>query len=215
MIIFGNDIVDIHYPGIRDTFANLRFQKKVFSNQELDYLYSLSSEETILQGFCYWSLKEAAYKAFSRKNPGLVFNHKKFEVFNAGNNISYEGNYILAKSYITENYVYSMCVSQDNFSAVQHCVNHKLEVIQFCDSPLNRISLNDLSALVREQAKGLIRKYLGLTPDIEIQIEKKRDENHRTVPPVANVIEKQVLIPLSLTHHHNYVASMFLKEALM
>jgi len=74
----GNDLVDLSTPGTAGKAQDLRFLRRVFTRAEQDQLLCSPDPDRAL--WRLWSAKEAAFKAWSRYLPDLVFAHSRFEV---------------------------------------------------------------------------------------------------------------------------------------
>jgi hypothetical protein len=74
----GNDLVDLTTPHTAGKARDLRFLRRVFTAAEQDRIASSPDPDRVL--WKLWSAKEAAYKAWSRYLPDLVFAHSRFEV---------------------------------------------------------------------------------------------------------------------------------------
>ncbi|MEO7523254.1 MAG: 4'-phosphopantetheinyl transferase superfamily protein [Ferruginibacter sp.] len=62
--MIGNDLVDLHCASIESNWERKGFLDKLFTASEKDKIYS--SADPFLQVWKYWTMKEAAYKIYSR-----------------------------------------------------------------------------------------------------------------------------------------------------
>ena len=76
--LLGNDVVDVADPWAVGRARDRRFLGRVLSPAEADWLAGSRRPEEDL--WVLWSAKEAAFKAWSRVHPGLVFAPSRFEV---------------------------------------------------------------------------------------------------------------------------------------
>ncbi len=76
--LLGNDVVDVADPWAVGRARDRRFLQRVLSPSEAGWLAASTRPERDL--WVLWSAKEAAYKAWSRVRPGLVFAPSRFEV---------------------------------------------------------------------------------------------------------------------------------------
>lgn len=76
--LLGNDVVDLSTPCAVGRAGDLRFLERVLSPRERDLLSLSVQPDRDL--WALWAAKEAAYKAWSRTLPGLVFSPARFEV---------------------------------------------------------------------------------------------------------------------------------------
>ena len=74
----GNDVVDLSDPESSHDACHLRFDRRVFTPEELEVL---STDHTDVQRrWILWSAKEAAYKAARRECAGITFSPPHFVV---------------------------------------------------------------------------------------------------------------------------------------
>lgn len=74
----GNDLVDLTAPGAAGKAQDLRFLKRIFTSAEQERIARSPDPDRAM--WRLWSAKEAAFKAWSRYLPDLVFAHSRFEV---------------------------------------------------------------------------------------------------------------------------------------
>lgn len=74
----GNDLVDLSAPGAADKVRDLRFLNRILAPAEQEWLARSERPDRAL--WRLWSAKEAAFKAWSRFDPALIFAHSRFEV---------------------------------------------------------------------------------------------------------------------------------------
>jgi phosphopantetheine--protein transferase-like protein len=83
-IVVGNDVVDLQ----RSAVHSERFVERVFSERERALIAAADDSTATL-----WSLfaaKEAGYKAISKIRPGIAFAHRRFEVGQGLNALTYD-----------------------------------------------------------------------------------------------------------------------------
>jgi phosphopantetheinyl transferase (holo-ACP synthase) len=102
----GNDIVDIKLAAAESNWKRKGFIEKIFTPQEQQYIKdALAPNEMVWK---LWSMKESAYKIYTRQYGGFFFAPHKFSctllTATTGlvtfNNISYQTKTIAAKKYI-------------------------------------------------------------------------------------------------------------------
>ena len=76
MIRAGNDLVDLRAVSGPPRSENRRFLRRVLTREEQEFVAKSASPERML--WSLWSGKEAAFKAFSRTDPGLAFSPVSF-----------------------------------------------------------------------------------------------------------------------------------------
>ncbi len=74
----GNDVVDLNDRDADPQTLHPRFDARVFGSEELDQLRA--SARPVALRWRLWAAKEAAYKAVSKVDPGLVFSPSRFRV---------------------------------------------------------------------------------------------------------------------------------------
>lgn len=214
MIQFGNDIVDKKHFNIEELFSNFRFQRKVFSSEELEYLSQFSGNSHIEKGIVLWSLKESAYKAISRYNPSVVFAYKSFVAYPDSNYIEYNSTKLYSKVYTSSDYIYSYCIDKKEY--IDMACNQIDPIVQLEQATLERNlnypeDMSQESFLTRFQSKLLLAKSLSLKSDEPILIDRQRDALGKVIPPIAVLPKRNISIPISITHHGRFAASMFVK----
>lgn len=79
-IRIGNDIVDISLADVQKKHLDLRFLKRVFSQQEQDTIQQSFNKTKML--WSIWAAKEAAFKACQKEFPNIIFAHREFFLSN-------------------------------------------------------------------------------------------------------------------------------------
>ena len=74
----GNDVVDLRDPDTAPGSTSLRFDARVFCEEELDSL--ASSPSRVRRRWRLWAAKEAAYKLCVKRDPTTVFAPSRFRV---------------------------------------------------------------------------------------------------------------------------------------
>ena len=102
----GNDIVDRKAAAVESNWKRKGFLEKIFTLQEQQYIHEAALPEEMV--WKLWSMKESAYKIYTRQYGGKFFAPQKFTCTiltrSTGkvdiNNISYYTTTIFAKNYI-------------------------------------------------------------------------------------------------------------------
>ena len=63
--MIGNDIVDLQLARTQSNWQRTRFVEKIFTNEEQDYIRQ--SENSELEVWKLWTIKESAYKIYNRE----------------------------------------------------------------------------------------------------------------------------------------------------
>ncbi len=77
-LILGNDVVDLHKPGIHGKWPDSRFVQRVFTIKEQAAIRQASEPDVVLWAF--WAAKETAFKMVSKLSQPPVFSHREFVV---------------------------------------------------------------------------------------------------------------------------------------
>ncbi len=179
----GNDVVDLDDPETATEGLNRRFDRRVFSADELRRLAVADDARTLR--WTLWAAKESAYKLAKRSDPETVFAHSLFQTdlgeygcwtvrhgeWSCAVSVSHEGSAIHA------------------IATPDHCDRQR--VITGLGHVLEG---DDPSARVRELATKLVARHLQIEPAV-ITITAGE---HRI--PVLRV-DGQPLGHLSLSHH--------------
>lgn len=109
--MLGNDIVDLKLASVQSNWRRKGFLNKIFTKTEQDYIFT--SLEPDLLVWQLWTLKEAAYKIYSRQT-----NTRTFEPTGIVCELGEESKPIqrvfikkecyFTKTQITRNYIYSI-----------------------------------------------------------------------------------------------------------
>jgi phosphopantetheinyl transferase (holo-ACP synthase) len=113
--MLGNDIVDLAKARAESNWLRKGYLDKVFSAQEQESIFQSVSPHTLL--WCYWSMKEAAYKITNRQTKLRFYAPKKFSCsdidYNSGTGtVTYENQVFKTQSLIAANFVHSTAIEQ-------------------------------------------------------------------------------------------------------
>lgn len=200
MIGVGNDIVSLSLTDARRTRLP-QFYNKILNAAEIE-LYqgcTLPFEQYV---WLLWSIKEAVYKCAKRHNTLLLFSPKKIAVQNIAeaqsgavftctatcNGVTYYG-----KSYVYDEVIHSVVTNQTPFH-----LDDLHWGLQFIDDDCS----GNQSAQVRELAKDAVSNMFG-AGSISFT---KADAGYPQLV-INNSVSK---LPLSFSHHGNYVAYAYI-----
>jgi phosphopantetheinyl transferase (holo-ACP synthase) len=189
--VTGNDIVDITTAAADSNWKRKGFLEKIFTQKEQAYIHNAAAPAQMV--WKLWSMKESAYKIYTRQYGGRFFAPQKLSCTilheTAGqvviNNISYQTITSSAKDYIysiarPEAYgninFYNCCftVPQQDYTGQQKFIYEKLVAHYAC---IQRADKNNF----------IVLKEKGNIPFLYCKKEK-------------------IEIPVSITHHGNYAA---------
>ena len=187
----GNDIVDIIAAAVESNWKRKGFLQKIFTQKEQEYIHSAVAPAHMV--WKLWSMKESAYKIYTRQYGGRFFAPQKLSCTilseTAGqvviNNISYQTIISTAR-----NYIYSI-VRQDTFG--------KNDFYNCCfDLPQE-----DCVSQQKFIHEKLITHYADMKNGDKNDFEIIKDTNNI---PFLYCKKEKMKIPVSITHHGNYAA---------
>jgi phosphopantetheinyl transferase (holo-ACP synthase) len=187
--VTGNDIVDIKVAAVESNWKRTGFLKKIFTQKEQEYIHNATAPTQMV--WKLWSMKESAYKIYTRQFGGRFFAPQQLNCTllseTAGrafiNNTSYQTITNTAKDYIYSiarpeayNGFYSACFTIPG----QHGINNQEFIYEKLITHYAGIQRGDKNNFIVLKEKNNI-------PFIYCKKEKKK-------------------IPVSITHHGNYAA---------
>lgn len=187
----GNDIVDISLAATESNWRRKGFLDKLFTPHEKEHITRSDNPGRLV--WTYWSMKEAAYKAFTRQSGGRFFAPQKFEC-SAGSDgngkVKVGQSTYQTKTYCTPGYIYSVAQSGNELSPalLDHCLY------------LDEMHGHDPS---RHIYAVMIKAYAALTNRPVHWIRTGKDGNGI---PFLQDNKERTTIPVSITHHGRYAA---------
>jgi len=187
----GNDIVDMATAALESNWKRKGFLEKIFTPQEQQYIKRAASPGEMV--WKLWSMKEAAYKVYTRQFGGRFFAplRSSCTITTESNDSVAIGNIIYqTRTTFTEDYIYSVAkpvAAKDSFIA-DHCF---------------RIPV---SAQTKQQEfiyKELIARYSELTGNKKNGLAIIKNEFG---VPFLYCNKERSAIPISITHHGHYAA---------
>ena len=185
----GNDIVDITMAAAESNWRRTRFLEKIFTQKEQEHVHNAA--DPALMVWKLWSMKESAYKIYTRQFGGRFFTPQKlnctFTDENTGhvtiNTISYQ-----TITSTTTNYIYSIAMPEadTNFYSdcfaipSQPCINQQEFIYEKLIEDYARIQHADKKNFIILKEKNNI--------------------------PYLYCKKEKIKIPVSITHHGNYAA---------
>ncbi len=187
----GNDIVDIKVAGKESNWKRKGFLEKIFTQKErICITEAIDSKQMV---WTLWSMKESAYKAYTRQFGGRFFAPQKINCTLLSNckgsvtisEVSYE-----TTTLITENYIYSVASNSKTIieHLVSHCFLYKNDDYKIQQLEIYQKIINRYAAVTGKQTK-----YLAVV------------KNVNGIPSVHCKSEKST-IPVSISHHGHYGA---------
>ena len=186
----GNDIVDIKIAAVESNWKRKGFLEKIFTLQEQGYIKNAAVAGEMV--WKLWTMKESAYKVYSRQYSGRFFAPQKFSCtilsatsgLVAFNNIVYQTNTLTTKNYI--------------YSIARPVVIKKTELINSCFYLPQPHNYNQQSFIY----KKIIACYNSVTGNMKKNMTIVKDKNG---VPFINC-DNDLQIPVSITHHGHFAA---------
>ncbi len=215
----GNDIVALKTISTKRT-GNKRFYSKILSDTELELYHQQAFGEMPFENFVWllWSVKESMYKFLKRSIPHLFFCPSKFIVQHIHfphyvSGIKFTGNQLentdlcdedFCRSIIffENNIFYSRSVIQDEF--ISTVVNDSENFSKICWG-LKSIDDASYENQSKEVRVFILNKLNYFFPNDNLRIEK-----HPAGYPLLLQEEKEINIPVSLSHHDHFIAYSFI-----
>ncbi|MDP5092789.1 MAG: 4'-phosphopantetheinyl transferase superfamily protein [Polaribacter sp.] len=178
--MIGNDVVDLHLAKTQSNWQRNRFLEKLFTEEEQKIIKN--SDDSFLQVWLFWAMKEAAYKCYVQEHQKRFFAPKKFSckiITNTTGLVEINDHKYDVNICITNNYIYT--IAQKNYQ------KKMVSEIFFIDKNSS-------------QTKKVHQKILShFSSEISIQ------KNGMGIP---FLLQKNSALPflISITHHGNYGA---------
>jgi phosphopantetheinyl transferase (holo-ACP synthase) len=186
----GNDIVDIELAAAESNWKRKGFIEKIFTQREQQYIKdAIAPAEMIWK---LWSMKESAYKIYTRQYGGRFFAPQQFNCtllsattgFVTFNNISYRTKTITAKKYV---YSIARPIKLKNTKLV-NCTLHLPEMPE--------------SNQQQFIYKKIIDYYNSIKSTVNKNIMLAKDKNG--IPFLY--CDNNLQVPVSITHHGRFAA---------
>ena len=176
--MIGNDIVDLNLAETESNWQREGFLDKQFTKQEQEVI--LSADDSFLQVWLFWSMKEAAYKCYVQQYKKRFFAPKKFSckiISNQEGTVQIDNEIYNVTFIISDNYIHSVAAKKKQLNIVS-------ELFYFDKS--------------NSKNKILNRKLLSL-----FSVETKLQKNSLGIP---YLYKNNVKLPISISksHHGNY-----------
>jgi len=223
MLKLGNDIVNLSIERSKLKHLDQRFLNRVFTTNEqniIQHAKSTSNKSKIF--WAIWAAKEAAFKAYKKHHPKLIFSHRKFDVkfdinspvanlnnnndhFSVTGTVCHENKLLTVTWQFNEHTVHCIAVLLDNNKIFTdwNKINYNLFII----NPINHI---EESLETRFYAKQYLVSC-GFDEQIEIIRTSTIVHGIKYYEPPMLFIKDQPLttIEISLSHDHGWGAVVF------
>jgi phosphopantetheine--protein transferase-like protein len=215
----GNDIVDLQDPENRGKSRDRRFAGRVFTPRERQRIEAAARPDALL--WSLWAAKEAAYKAFSRGNPGIPSIPKQYHVsfddeaifaapqsaaglpFTVGGRVVAPPGELALRVWVTGEHVHALAADMPERVAQ---MLWRVVSIDAAAAPAE-----DPSALVRRVLLARVADLLGCPAEVLTV----RKEDAGSGAPSVFLGESLVTTEISLSHDGRFVAFALDAAALM
>lgn len=195
--MIGNDIVDLNLAKTQSNWQRKGFLDKIFTEREQQIIKNAKNSFTTV--WLLWSMKESAYKIFSRQNNIRFFAPKKFECeINWGQPTVQINNEI---------YFTTSSISIDSIHTIAH-LTAKNTIITNCFK-LENDSYEVQHKTTYNYLKNEVSKQLHI-PVTQFKIEKDKNgiPNINYLGVTSSGVEKS---SISISHHGVFGAYAFIK----
>lgn len=185
----GNDIVDLATASAESNWRRTGFLEKIFTPPEQYYINHASAPDQVV--WRLWTMKESAYKVYTRQHGGRFFAPQKLSCVLLGettglvtvNGVSYQ-----TTTTSTKDYIYSTArLNRNEADFVSHCFKMPP------DHPVEQSFIY----------KKIVAHYAAIQQGNGHHLLIKKDKENI---PYLYCKEKKLTFPVSITHHGNYAA---------
>jgi phosphopantetheine--protein transferase-like protein len=189
--MIGNDIIDLKQATVESNCNKKGFVEKIFTQKEQDYINTIAQPHQAI--WRLWSMKEAAYKIYSRQNKCRFFAPKKINcsiINNKMGNVLINNKQYLTNTITCTKYIYTIAKPIDcNSNTILHCCfYHPSSNTQKQSSNIYNLIMDKYAILKNKNSNTLFIK---------------KDTNGI---PFLYCTKSNELIPISITHHGHYAA---------
>ncbi len=203
--MIGNDLVDLLCAKQESNWQRPRFLEKLFTPTEITYIENAINP--LLAVWSLWSKKESVYKIIARLEKRRFFAPKKIECLFAGttaagilpqetNNVVYQNQFFKTTSFFKEHFI--------------HTIAYQESAVPFVLMEDYYIENKYCSTQTKTVRKKLIAAYASHTHLTKEFMSIQKDVNGI---PFIYYKDKKESIPISLSHHGNYVGFAIAFEA--
>jgi phosphopantetheinyl transferase (holo-ACP synthase) len=186
----GNDIVDIKTAAAESNWQRKGYIEKIFTSQEQQFIKNAAIPNKMV--WRLWTMKESAYKIYTRQCGGCFFAPQKFSCFlqSAATGIVVFNNQYYPTTTITQsNYIYS--IARPKAIADRVLMNSCFYLPRMLQTKQQQFIY-----------KKIIDGYNSLTEEPDKNVAIVKDKNG--IPFLNCVNNRQ--IPVSITHHGRFAA---------
>lgn len=194
--MIGNDIVDLETAATESNWRRNGFREKLFTNAEQRVIRLAETPEQVLWRF--WTMKESAYKIFTRQNGGRFFAPKLFActlVNDTAGQVEFKNNRYFCTSFFTPYFVHSFATTEKKLLR-----NSYTDCFELPDPAPGKQEVFFNRRIIGAFS---IRKGIAET---DLQMVRTADN----IPSLSNKKEL-TLFPVSISHHGRFGAFTFSK----
>jgi hypothetical protein len=183
----GNDVVDLRDPEVLKGPAHPRFDARVFARSERDALRQSGAPERLR--WIFWATKEAAYKLAKKRDPETVFSPSRFVA-------SLDATLFGEVRHGEARYPVRLAAGGESVHAIASEGGASGPIVSGVASSEDPL---DASRAVRALAASALAERLRL-PERAVRI------GRRGRIPTLELIGRDTVLDLSLSHHGRFVA---------
>ena len=203
----GNDVVDLTAPVNASKHRDLRFQKKILTDAEIELVSTAQNPAIMLWSF--WACKETAYKVMKKVSADIAFLASQWKVkISKTANVYEKGEVSIAgqaaiftRLFISDQYVH--CIGSDDFRELDKAIWSVDALPERKDGKKIDPSLFVRDCLIRKVAACFELDYRHL----EVRRVKKDGE---LLPPYIYLNNNKYPADISLSHDGKFVAYSFI-----
>jgi phosphopantetheinyl transferase (holo-ACP synthase) len=186
----GNDIVDIKIAAAESNWKRKGFLEKIFTAQEQQYIKEAAVPDEMV--WKLWTMKESAYKIYTRQYSGRYFAPQKFRctlLSELAGVVEYENTSYQTKTISTKNYIYSIArpAAIENTDFINSCF------------PLPQPYGSCRQQFIYQKIMGL---YISVYGNTEKNMAVVKNKNG--IPFLY--CGSNLKLPISITHHGHFGA---------
>lgn len=195
--MIGNDIVDLETAASESDWRRKGFMQKLFTDTEQRFVRLAEYPEQVI--WRLWTMKESAYKIYTRQYGGRFFSPGSFAcnlLNETAGQVQFRNNRYFCTSLICRDFVYSFATSEKK--------HHKNIYTDYFELP-KRVQGKQEEPFNRR----IIRAFstgMGIA-ETDLQVVR----NAGNIPSLRNKKEA-TLFPVSITHHGRFGAFTFLNN---
>ena len=186
----GNDIVDIATAAAESNWERKGFLDKIFTQQEQQYIHHAAIPGQMV--WRLWSMKESAYKIYTRQYGGRFFLPQKLKcklLSETTGQVTIHNNIYQTTTKSTKDYIYS----------IARLAGEQPDLLNDCFGIPQQVYADQQNFIY----KKLVASYAMIKDEDKDNLIILKDKNNI---PFLYRKKQNLKIPVSITHHGNYAA---------